>query len=249
MYDSAAADLAMTDASATLVWSEKLLFVYAVVGLLCYFWWSDYTPTVLFTPLSAVFAVAAVAFVLESTSSIEQETATIAAVGAVAVLLVIYFCFRLLFYTVGGILLTLCLVPDASELSVFSFRYTARVNSASYIAISLLIPTVIGALAVYIGKRFVTQKVVRETLVYLWSSQAVVLTGYVLYHGLDANRVPKIVTSPPEATQWAWILAIALCAVIRAGAVFIAVRKHWCCNRIATELETELDAEEDHLSP
>lgn len=240
----------MSDAGATtLVWSEKLLFVYAVIGLLCYFWWSDYTPTVLFAPLSAVFVIAAVAFVLESTSSVEQETATIIAAGVVVVLLVVYFCFRLLFYTVSGVLLTLCLVPDTSQLSVLSFRYTARVHSAGYIALSILIPTLVGAAVVFVGRRFLAQKVVRETLVYLWSSQAVVLIGYVLYHGLNAKRVPKIVTSPPEATQWAWILAIAVCAALRGAAVHLAVRKHWCCTRIAAELETELDTEEDHDGP
>lgn len=236
----------MSDHSAVaLAGADTLLILYGVIGILCYFWWSKYTPTVLFIPLAVLFAVAACAFVLEATSSIEQNVATIIAWCVVVVLLCVYFCFRLLFYTVCGVLLTLCLVPDTPQLSLLSFRYTSRVHGAGYILLSALIPTVLGAVAVALGHRFLRQTYVREFLVYAWSSQAVVLIGYIVYHGLATDRVPKIVTSPPEATQWAWILAIALCASARVLAVWWASRRQWCCNHAAQRLEIATDAVED----
>lgn len=225
--------------------AETLLILYAVLGILCYFWWSKYTPSVLFVPLAVVFVVAACAFVLESTSSVEQNTATIIAWCIVAVLVFVYWCFRLLFYTISGVLLTLCLVPDTRELSVLSFRYTSRVHGAGYILLSMLIPTVLGALAVFIGQRFLSRKVIREFLVYAWTAQAVVLSGYIVYHGLDTDRVPKIVTSPAAATQWLWITCILGVGLLRFGGVELATRKHWFCTDASHHLETHVDELED----
>lgn len=235
----------MSEPTAELAGAETLLILYMVLGILCYFWWSKYTPSVLFVPLSVVFVVAACAFVLESTSSIEQNTATIIAWCVVGILLVVYWCLRLLFYTISGVLLTLCLVPDTRELSVLSFRYTSREHGAGYILLSVLIPTALGAFAVLLGRRILSRRVIREFLVYAWTAQAVVLTGYIVYHGLDTDRVPKIVTSPEAATQWLWITCIVGVAAARVVAVEVAHRRNWVCKTASIQLETAFDELED----